>query len=201
MRSARLYFVQWASEWNVVYVRRRVAAGAGDPCGEGLRPAGLQRRRVPLFAPTSGGFRTASPRTTCTRPPGQPAELSAARRRGARPARAEVEVRPDTSSSSGRRVLDHGLVPGEHDHLSRYNRKANTYRRTVSVEGEQRDASNGKRIAPKNVVVMLVNFSPLNDGSGKNRQEADIIGSGGRGSRRTARRSRAPGRRRASRTA
>ena len=28
------------------------------------------------------------------------------------------------------------------------------------------------------MIVMLVNFSPLNDGSGKNRQEADIIGHG-----------------------
>ena len=50
----------------------------------------------------------------------------------------------------------------------------------VSSEGEQTDASNGKRIAPKNVAVMLVNFSPLNDGSGKARQEADIIGGGKR---------------------
>ena len=60
----------------------------------------------------------------------------------------------------------------------RYNRKAYTYRRSVSVEGSQVDASSGKRVAPKNVIVMLVNFSPLNDGSHKNRQEADIIGKG-----------------------
>jgi hypothetical protein len=54
----------------------------------------------------------------------------------------------------------------------KYNRDANTYRRSVSVEGTQRDASSGKRIAPKNVIVMLMDFHPLNDGSHKNRQEA-----------------------------
>jgi len=60
----------------------------------------------------------------------------------------------------------------------RYNREANTYRRSVSVEGTQRDAANGKRIAPKNVIVMLMDFHPLNDGSHKNRQEAQFIGEG-----------------------
>ena len=48
----------------------------------------------------------------------------------------------------------------------------------MSVEGSQFDASTGKRIAPKNVIVMLMNFQPLNDGSGKNRQEAQFIGEG-----------------------
>ena len=60
----------------------------------------------------------------------------------------------------------------------KYNRDANTYRRSVSVEGTQRDASSGKRIAPKNVIVMLMDFHPLNDGSHKNRQEAQFIGKG-----------------------
>ena len=95
----------------------------------------------------------------------------------ARPARAEVEVRPDILEQRPQGGSITVSYPAN-TITYRYNRKANTYRRTVSVEGEQRDASNGKRIAPKNVVVMLVNFSPLNDGSGKNRQEADIIGSG-----------------------
>jgi hypothetical protein len=34
------------------------------------------------------------------------------------------------------------------------------------------------RVAPRNVVIMVVHFAPLNDGSGKGRLEADEIGSG-----------------------
>jgi hypothetical protein len=49
----------------------------------------------------------------------------------------------------------------------------------VSVEGKQADAANGERIAPKNVVVMVMHFGPLNDGHpNKHRLEADVIGSG-----------------------
>ena len=41
------------------------------------------------------------------------------------------------------------------------------------------DAASGKRVAPKNVVVMLVHFGPLNDGHpAKKRLEADLIGKG-----------------------
>ena len=59
-----------------------------------------------------------------------------------------------------------------------YDWRTNTYLRSVSGEGEQIDASNGARVAPRNVVVMLMHFGPLRDGSGKGRLEADAIGGG-----------------------
>jgi hypothetical protein len=59
-----------------------------------------------------------------------------------------------------------------------YDRKSNTYRRSVTGEKKQIDAATKKRVAPKNVIVMVVRFGPLNDGSHKNRLEGDIIGSG-----------------------
>jgi hypothetical protein len=61
-----------------------------------------------------------------------------------------------------------------------YDRASNTYLRTVSGEPDgQRDTGTGARVAPKNVVVMLMRFGPLNDGHpGKKRLEADMIGSG-----------------------
>ena len=43
----------------------------------------------------------------------------------------------------------------------------------------QIDADTGKRVAPKNVVIMFMQFGPLNDGHpAKGRLEAKIIGSG-----------------------
>jgi hypothetical protein len=59
-----------------------------------------------------------------------------------------------------------------------YDWKSNTYLRSVTGEKKQIDAATGKRVAPKNVVIMLMKFGPLNDGSRKNRLEAQVIGSG-----------------------
>jgi len=59
-----------------------------------------------------------------------------------------------------------------------YHRLSNTYLRSVTGEKAQIDRATKRRVAPKNVVVMLVRFGPLNDGSNKKRLEADVIGSG-----------------------
>ena len=58
----------------------------------------------------------------------------------------------------------------------RYDHDSNTYHRSVSVEGAQVDAANDERVAPKNVIVMVVSFAPIGDK--KHRLEADLIGSG-----------------------
>ena len=76
-----------------------------------------------------------------------------------------------------------------------YDRTTNTYLRSVSVEGKQVDAGTKLRIAPKNVVIMLVSFAPLNDGSHKHRLEASTSAAARPGSPPTARSSRARGRR------
>jgi hypothetical protein len=59
-----------------------------------------------------------------------------------------------------------------------FDRTTNTYLRSVTGEKMQIDAATGKRVAPKNVVVMLMSFAPLNDGSHKHRLEAQVVGSG-----------------------
>jgi hypothetical protein len=60
-----------------------------------------------------------------------------------------------------------------------YDRRTNTYLRSVSVEGAERDAANGARIAPTNVVVIFMKFGPLDDGHPlKLRLEAEVIGTG-----------------------
>jgi hypothetical protein len=60
----------------------------------------------------------------------------------------------------------------------KYDRKSNTYLRSVIGEKKQTDAASARRIAPKNVVVMVVRFAPLNDGSHKHRLEAQFTGEG-----------------------
>lgn len=59
-----------------------------------------------------------------------------------------------------------------------YDRRTNTYLRSVTGEKQQIDAATKQRVAPKNVIVMVMHFGPLNDGSAKHRLEADVVGSG-----------------------
>jgi hypothetical protein len=59
-----------------------------------------------------------------------------------------------------------------------YDRATNTYLRSVTGEKKQIDAATKQRVAPKNVVIMLMSFGPLNDGSHKHRLEAKVVGSG-----------------------
>ena len=48
----------------------------------------------------------------------------------------------------------------------------------MTGEQEQVDRGRNQRVAPKNVVVMVMSFAPLNDGSKKHRLEAQFTGSG-----------------------
>jgi hypothetical protein len=60
-----------------------------------------------------------------------------------------------------------------------YDRNSNTYLRSVTGEKKQVDNATGKRVQPKNVVVMVMHFGALNDGHPqKHRLEAKVIGSG-----------------------
>src|SRR4029078_4277314 len=60
----------------------------------------------------------------------------------------------------------------------RYDWKSNSYLRGVTGAAKQTDGASGARVAPKNVVIMLMKFGPLNDGSHKHRLEADVVGTG-----------------------
>ena len=57
----------------------------------------------------------------------------------------------------------------------RYDHATNTYLRSVSREGKQTDAADDERVAPKNVIVLVVRFSPV---PRSKLLDADLIGSG-----------------------
>ncbi len=60
-----------------------------------------------------------------------------------------------------------------------YDRNTNTYFRSVTGERQQIDAATKGRVHPKNVIVMVMHFGPLNDRETyKHRLEAQQIGSG-----------------------
>ena len=89
-----------------------------------------------------------------------------------------MEVRPGhppRAAATGR--LDQGLLPREHDHLPLQPEgehvPPNGQRRRRATRRLERQANRAEERGRH-----VRQFSPLNDGSGKNRQEADIIGSG-----------------------
>ena len=60
-----------------------------------------------------------------------------------------------------------------------YDRATNTWLRSVSSGRDHVDEATGRRVAPKNVVIMFVRFGSLNDGHpSKRRLEANFVGSG-----------------------
>ena len=178
VRSSRQYYIAWAAEWKAVYVH----AGGSPQALATLREKGRGQyvynadefrynryfRRIPeRFAPHNLYSNLVNLR-----------KLSAAVGAKPGPMEAKWKFAPDAPLEE-RPVGGSITVSYPANTITyKYNREANTYRRSVSVEGTQHDASNGKRIAPKNVIVMLMDFHPLNDGSHKNRQEAQFIGEG-----------------------
>jgi Protein of unknown function (DUF3048) N-terminal domain/Protein of unknown function (DUF3048) C-terminal domain len=179
VRSARYYYIAWAAEWKAVYAH----AGGSPQALTTLRAQGNGKlvynadefawgsffhRVTTRFAPhnlyTDGkqldrlaqrlGAKAADYKPVWTFAPDAPLE--------ARPVGGRISFAYPTSSI-------------RYD----YDRVTNTYLRTVSVEGKQKDAATKKRVAPKNVIVMLMQFGPLNDGHpNKHRLEAKVVGSG-----------------------
>ena len=178
VRSSRYYYIAWAAEWKATYVH----AGGSPQAIATLRAKGngqlvynidefrhgtsfyrLRTRFAPHNLYTFGKTlrkigRQAGAKDKAYAPAWQFAPD------------APLEARPYGGSIA---------VSYYANKISyKYDRKTNTYLRTVTGEKKQTDAADGRRIAPKNVIVMRMSFGPLNDGSHKNRLEAKVIGSG-----------------------
>jgi hypothetical protein len=180
VRSARYYYIAWASEWKAAYVH----AGGSPQALATLRAQGSGQlvfnadqfawgnyfwRVTTRFPPhnlyTDGKhLRDLAKRLGATAPPAK-----AAWRFGPD---APLEQRPQ----GGRIEVDYLA----NQIIYRYDRATNTYRRFVTGSTKQQvDAGTKQPVAPKNVVIMRMVFGALNDGHpNKHRLEAQITGSG-----------------------
>ena len=180
VRSSRLYFISWASEWHSVYVH-----AGGSPQALALLNSSKGKGAVVYNADQ---FRWGNSYLWRINTRSAPHNVytdgknlrKLAKAVGAKPAEtvpepvwrfaadAPLEARPVGGSI---------VVPYAWNKISyKYDRVKNRYLRTVSVEGKQVDAGTKERIAPKNVVVMMVPFVPLGDH--KNRLDGLVTGSG-----------------------
>jgi hypothetical protein len=180
VRSARYYYVAWAAQWRAMYVhvggspqamQTLAAQGHGQLVynADEFRWGGTYLWRIPQrLAPHNVYTDGKRLRQLLRRVGAQDTAIPIAWRFRADKPLAQRPV-------GGR--LEMGY-PANHIRYD-YDRKTNTYRRSVTKEGPQIDAADRRRVAPKNVVIMLVSFGPLNDGHPeKHRLEANVIGSG-----------------------
>jgi hypothetical protein len=178
VRSARYYYIAWAAEWRAVYAH----SGGSPQSLQTLRSQGRGQlvfnadefrwaktfwRVKDRFAPhnlyTDGKhLRSLAKSLKATDQPMKPAWKFA------------PDLQAPFRPRGGRIDVAYSYNKIRYD----YDWKTNTYLRSVTGEKRQVDAATGARVAPKNVVIMLMKFGPLNDGSRKNRLEANVIGKG-----------------------
>jgi Protein of unknown function (DUF3048) N-terminal domain/Protein of unknown function (DUF3048) C-terminal domain len=178
VRSSRYYYIAWAAEWRAAYAH----AGGSPQALRALRAKGNGQlvynvdgfrfggsfRRINWKAPPHNLYTTGSILRKLTKHVG-------AKDKAYKPVwqfapDAPLEARP-YGGSVAVRYLANAIT-------YKYDRKTNTYLRSVTGESKEKDESDKRRIAPKNVVVMLMHFGALNDGSHKHRLEATVVGSG-----------------------
>jgi hypothetical protein len=180
VRSSRFYYIAWAAEMRALYAH----AGGSPQALETLRAKGGGQLVYNADEFRWGAsFRRISSRAAPHNLYTTGKELrSLAARVGAKDKAFDWPwvFRPD--APLGQRPVG-GFVQvayrGNNVIRFDYDRFSNTYLRSVTGETKEIDAATKQRVAPKNVVVMLMHFGPLNDGHpAKHRLEADVIGSG-----------------------
>ena len=178
VRSARVYFVEWAAEWRAVYVH----VGGSPQAMSLLRARGQGQLVYDADEFRWGGtylwratdrFAPHNVYTDGKRLRALAGRVGAAPLEEAKPAwrfgpDAALDLRP-----AGSRI-DVAYRQGAFSY--RYDRRSNTWRRYVDGK-VQRDRANNKVVAPRNVVVMEVRFGALGAGQ-HGRLEAATIGSG-----------------------
>ena len=180
VRSSRLYFIAWASEWRAVYAHvggsPQALALLRSPQGRGkvvydadeMRYGGRYLYRIKTRHAPHNVYSDAKKIRALAKVVGaKPRNYTAAWQFAPD---APLAERPKGSTLA---------IPYLANKVSyAYDRGTNTWLRSVSVEGKQIDPATKKRIAPKNVVIMFVSFAPLNDGTHKHRLEAQSTGKG-----------------------
>jgi DUF3048 family protein len=180
IRSSRLYYIQWAAEWNSLYVHAggspqaiRRLAKIGH--GEWVYNADEFRWGGPFFWRTTDRF---SPHNLYT--DGKHLRRLAARLGAAdEPIEPAWTFGPDTAPELR---PDRGLIRVNFPDVTityRYDPASNSYLRYVGIDKKpQKDAADGQVVAPKNVVILRMAFGPLRDNQRHGRLEAHNIGHG-----------------------
>ena len=179
VRSSRYYYITWAAEWRAIYAHSGGSPGAKATLQ--AKGSGQYVYNVDEFRYSGTFFRLKtrfSPHNLYT----TSAKLRALGKRIGAKDKAYKTVwnfAPDAPLDE-RPYGGTITVKYPYNTISyKYDRKTNTYLRSVTGEKKQTDAGTGTRIAPKNVVVMRMRFGPLNDGHpGAPRLEATVVGSG-----------------------
>lgn len=180
VRSARQYYIDWAAEWNAVYVHVGGSPGAMATLRGGGRGQLVWNADEFRF----GGTYLWRDRD---RPSPHNVYSDGARLRALAAAvgAADGPIEPAWSFGPAirgefRPVGTTLTVDYPYETITfRFDPASNTYRRYIDGASEpQVDAADGRVVAPANVVILRMRFGALNDGSGKNRLEADDVGSG-----------------------
>ena len=178
VRSSRYYYIAWAAEWKAVYAH----AGGSPQALQTLRSQGngqlvfnadefrwgksfwrVKDRYAPHNLYTDGKHLRSLAKTL------------KAKDAAATPVwRFAPDLRVDFRPHGGRIDVAYSYNKVRYD----YDWTTNSYYRSVTGEKHQIDAATGGRVRPKNVIIMLMKFGPLNDGSKKHRLEADVVGRG-----------------------
>lgn len=180
IRSSRLYYIAWAAEWRALYVHvggspqalatlRSKGRGQLVYNADGYVYEGRELYRVASRLPPHNEYSDGASLRKLARIVGA----------ADRPVRPVWRFAPDAPLAARPRggTIDVSY-PANHVHYA-YDRASNTYRRSVTGERVQVDAATGTPVAPKNVVVIVMHFGPLDDGHpDKKRLEADFVGSG-----------------------
>ena len=178
IRSARYYYIAWAADWKAMYAH----AGGSPQALSTLasRGAGQLVYNADEFRYGSYFWRVrtrVAPHDLFSDGPTL-RRLAGVVRAVDRPLTAAWTFARDTPEvlrpSGGRIEVAYLANRIRYD----YDPLTNSYVRSVTGASPEVDAADGQIVAPKNVVIMVVSFGPLNDGSTKNRLEAQVIGRG-----------------------
>jgi hypothetical protein len=178
VRSSRYYYIAWAAEWRAVYAH----AGGSPQALQTLRQKGngqlvynadefrwgrsfwrVKKRFPPHNLYTDGKHLRAIAKSVKAKDG---------------PMKAAWTFAPDLAEMYRPRGGKIQVGYPYNQITYNYDWKTNSYLRGVTGAARQTDGATGARVAPKNVVIMLMKFGPLNDGSHKHRLEANVVGTG-----------------------
>jgi hypothetical protein len=177
IRSARVYFVLWAAEWDALY-----GHSGGSPQALALlrdKGQGEYVYDANEFRYGGGAFGRVDSRPA---PHNIYTDAQRMRRLSLRLGAEEHDQTPVWTFGPDAPLADRPeggtiKVPYPHNTVTyAYDRESNTYRRGVSGEKRQIDAATDRQVAPDNVVIMHVRF--IDSGDSKSRLEGDVVGSG-----------------------